>query len=55
MNDIIKRYALYGLIVIAGIIIKNLFKGFDTYSFGFLMGGIAVIPLWKDYYDIYRK
>ena len=55
MNKEIKKYSIYGLIVIFGVVIKNLFKVFDTYSFGFLVGGIAVIPLWKNYYDIYRK
>ncbi len=55
MKNYIKKYAIYGSIVIFGIVIKNLFKNFDTYSFGFLVGGIAVLPLWKDYYTNYKQ
>ena len=54
MSDRIKKYCLYCLIVIIGCILKNVFNFLNTYSFGFLVGGIAVIPLWKDYYTNYK-
>ena len=51
MKNNIKKYTIYGLIVVFGLVIKDLFKNFDNYSFGFLVGAIASIPLWVNYYD----
>jgi len=51
MNNI-KKYGLYILFWFIGVLLNNyvssLRPGINNYNLGFLVGGIAVIPLWKD-------
>lgn len=52
-NTFYKKYVLYILICLIGFLLNNyisyLRPGINNYSLGFIIGGIAVIPLWKDF------
>lgn len=55
----IKKYGLYILFWFIGVLlndyVSSLRPGINNYNLGFLIGGIAVIPLWNDYKTKYRK
>ena len=52
-KNIIKKYALYLLIWNIGCLLNsyivNIRPGINNYNLGFIIGGIAVIPLWRDF------
>lgn len=59
MNDFLKKYGLYFVIWLIGVLLNNyivsLKPGINNYNLGFLFGGIAVIPLWSNISTKYRK
>ena len=52
-KNIIKKYGLYILFCFIGFLLNNylssLIPGINNYNLGFIIGGIAVIPLWRDF------